>query len=484
MNRQGGAFGLALVVALTAGAGVWGWSQTQDHFPHLTHQRLFPTCEGCHQVEPAGVTFPSPDFCAQCHNGEIVDKINWTGPAHPPSNLKFNHSQVLAAKKAALGVDFPCSGCHVPQGAQRMDVKRAVVSGCMQCHAPNEEHYVGAPCKTCHIPIWQAKAFSVTELETFPIPSDHADDFLLKHGALAQKNVERCSVCHARQLCSSCHVNAPSVPQIQALQPDPRVAEIAAGLKITYPVPSSHQKRGWLEKHGGTARAGTATCAVCHTRDSCETCHVEPAPAPVQHLPPAPKPKKEGGGQERGPGVQLQRRPPSSHVPTWLETHRSRAAGATAECQVCHTRGQCVSCHTGSEALARPGRDAARYHPANWMQKHSTAAFNRDVECASCHNTEAFCRSCHVTQGLGSKGRIDTGFHDQNPAWIFGHGKAARQGLESCASCHAQRDCLECHSALGGRRFNPHGPGFDPERLKSKNPGLCLTCHRPSILDQ
>ena len=41
---------------------------------------------------------------------------------------------------------------------------------------------------------------------------------------------------------------------------------------------------------------------------------------------------------------------------------------------------------------------------------------------------------------------------DANPAFLLGHGKAARQELETCVSCHVERDCLTCHAAVGGRR--------------------------------
>jgi hypothetical protein len=69
------------------------------------------------------------------------------------------------------------------------------------------------------------------------------------------------------------------------------------------------------------------------------------------------------------------------------------------------------------------------------------------------------------------------GFHDAKQAFFLNHGQAARQNLESCVACHAESDCLTCHSALGGRRFNPHGPGFDPETLKRKNSQACTVCH-------
>jgi hypothetical protein len=73
------------------------------------------------------------------------------------------------------------------------------------------------------------------------------------------------------------------------------------------------------------------------------------------------------------------------------------------------------------------------------------------------------------------------GFHDGKQFFLAGHGQAARQSLETCVGCHTERDCLTCHSAQGGRRFNPHGPGFDGARLKRKNPEMCTACHGVSI---
>ena len=77
-----------------------------------------------------------------------------------------------------------------------------------------------------------------------------------------------------------------------------------------------------------------------------------------------------------------------------------------------------------------------------------------------------------------SVGGLDSRYHDAKQSFSVGHGQAARQNLESCVSCHAERDCVSCHSATGGRRYNPHGPGFDAERLRRKNPEMCLACHR------
>jgi hypothetical protein len=251
---------------------------------------------------------------------------------------------------------------------------------------------------------------SVAQTGQMPKPDNHQiAEFLLEHGGQAQQNIQMCGVCHARDYCSGCHVNAQDVPAIQALEPSSEVADYVA-------------RKIW------------------------------PAPA--------------------------------SHTPFWLDNHKAAAAGATETCTTCHVvEQQCQSCHLGSETLER-SKDATyrtgvdTYHPLNFMQQHSAAAFNQETECASCHNPEVFCRSCHASLGAASRdGRTDTGFHNESPNFQFGHGQAARQGLESCAACHAQQDCLACHSAKAGRNINPHGPDFDAKHLQDKNKGFCLLCH-------
>ena len=139
------------------------------------------------------------------------------------------------------------------------------------------------------------------------------------------------------------------------------------------------------------------------------------------------------------------------------------------------SRGNRRGCH-------RP--DAARasgYHPVGVLARHPAAAYNRETSCGDCHNTAGFCTSCHVRAGVVARGALRPGYHDASPTFIVGHGTAARQNLESCVSCHVERDCLTCHSALGGRHFSPHGPGFDAARLKRKNPEVCTACHGVNI---
>jgi hypothetical protein len=125
----------------------------------------------------------------------------------------------------------------------------------------------------------------------------------------------------------------------------------------------------------------------------------------------------------------------------------------------------------------------AEYHPANFVQRHASAAYGRRLECSNCHDSGSFCRDCHERVGMQSVGRLQAGFHDAQPLWVFNHGKPARQALESCASCHKQNDCLQCHSTLGSFRVNPHGSGFDAKRVQSRNARICLACHLSNPLE-
>ena len=125
--------------------------------------------------------------------------------------------------------------------------------------------------------------------------------------------------------------------------------------------------------------------------------------------------------------------------------------------------------------ISRP--DRAEFHPENYLERHASNSWGRQLDCQNCHDTGAFCRACHEQRGMIAIGRLGGGFHDAQPNWLLNHGRAARQGLESCASCHTQRNCTQCHSETGAFRISPHGPGFDAERMIARNPRVCFSCH-------
>jgi hypothetical protein len=320
----------------------------------------------------------------------------------------------------------------------------------------------------------EVRRLTASDVAGFPVPLSHqVPSFRFEgHGNLAVLDRPdggevintSCATCHARNFCANCHVNATEIAAIQALAPDER----SLVHRFTFDAPPSHAAPSFASAHGRDATRDPQRCATCHTRPSCTACHVDPLPRAVAALPdPSP---------ERAVGAQVARLAPASHTNLFREGHGSEAAAAPRSCSTCHVRQDCLSCHR-----AENGRQDG-YHPGNFLTRHPTAAYTRQVSCSDCHNTQQFCASCHQQAGLGGGNTLGGAtYHDGKAAFFVGHGQAARQSLESCVSCHAERDCTACHSALGGRRFSPHGPGFDAERMRRRNPEMCMACHGRAI---
>jgi len=487
----------------------------QDRFQHAKHAKLFPSCLTCHAgvVETGQAMWPEAAQCTTCHDGTVVARVTWEPRSAPRAgNLRFTHAAhataVMAKKPADSALTRNCAACHNERGAPRMAVRNAVVGQCIDCHGFTAPH-VDLPseaCATCHVPLSEAPGLTREDVARFEKPRSHdAPAFLFGgHGREARGPgppgtppaiAASCATCHAQNFCVACHVNAPEVPEIRALKIDARVPTYAASL----PAPPSHASPAFLRAHGRDAERAAATCATCHTRESCLTCHVSTVPRVIASLPSA--------GDGRASGVHLVRSPPPSHTSDFTDRHGSEASARPATCESCHVRAQCLDCHrpAGSappeaqrpvtDAAQRPGAaqapgvqrsSASRrsgYHPASFLTRHPSSAYAREANCSDCHNPAQFCQSCHQQSGLVATSRIgQAGYHDAFRGFSLGHGQAARQSLESCASCHAERDCTACHSAVaGGFRFNPHGPGFNRERARSKNPTLCIACHGRTI---
>ena len=459
---------LLLCLALASGAAALAVTRHQQ-FPHERHARLFPLCTGCHEgvpTEDRTQFFPAPQLCSGCHNGTQARPVSWSGPTTHESNLRFSHQE----HEANTGGDLECSACHTKEAADRMAVEHAVADRCFACHEGG--HLVDAPCQQCHVPLGQTR-LAVTRIERLPRPPSHEQaDFLESvHGRLAPSNIQQCAVCHTRERCAACHVDAASRAEVIAM---PAAAEQLAlpAMTARYFVPDSHTRPDWIETHGKDAR-NVASCSSCHTRESCATCHAVHAPKAVQALP-----ARAGVTAQ---GVRTTRRAPASHAaPLFEQRHSTLAAAKGQTCTSCHTRTQCEQCHNA----ALVGRNVSNtksarsdFHPGNFLQRHASAAYGRNLECSNCHEASRFCRDCHERTGMGTSGRLQAGFHDAQPFWLLNHAKPARQGLESCTTCHKQTDCLQCHSTIGAFRVSPHGPGFDAKRVQSKNARICFACH-------
>ena len=479
--------GVVALVALCAGAVMaapWAARMLQEGFPHEEHASLFPLCTTCHAgvVEAGAAMWPEPASCASCHDGTVEPRVDWAPRTTPRgNNLRFAHDThdraVTAKTPADSGQIRECASCHTQPGAPRMAVHHAVAGQCIDCHGLTGPHVdvASEACATCHVRLTDAPALTREDIAAFPEPASHdAPDFLSRGHGLAAKGPDpsgpraiaaSCATCHSRNLCLSCHVDAPESPAIAALEPDERPPVLAS----TLPVPASHMTAGFLRSHGRDAQRDVASCATCHTRESCAACHTGAAPSVVARL--------HAQGPGRAAGAQVVRAPPASHTVEFREGHGPEANARPMTCEGCHSRSMCLDCH-------RPeGARNTAYHPQNFLTRHPSAAYTRDASCSTCHNPAQFCQSCHQQSGLVANSRLGlAGYHDAFRGFSLGHGQAARQSLESCAGCHAERDCTACHSAVGGGfRFSPHGPGFDADRLRSKNPSLCVACHGRAI---
>ena len=500
MKRHARVVGLFALMTLGGASSVArAQADSLRGFPHAKHVRLFPTCDGCHAGIAAGNaarSFPARALCATCHNGSIQPRVSWAGYVSRGAGLLvFSHPAHVAKAK-----DATCATCHaLADTSQWMNVGRAAPERCLACHAHRASAHLAVDnnCATCHRPLTAASALSEENVAALPRPPSHDDkNFLTTHGTSAKTSTVSCAICHARESCQRCHVGGAQTAAIATLAPDARVARLQRGKAAVYATPADHRTTQFALTHGTPARDGAQRCAICHARESCETCHTgEGARDVLRQIPSA----REGGA----PGVQLRREtpvrapaspPPASFFSRWISrlgsvtqtrdttfrvrvhpadfvrTHRQVAASGELQCSSCHAQRYCTDCHAGE-------RVTRRYHPANFLATHAPQAYGRETDCTSCHSTEAFCRSCHRQAGLAAKTNArSVVFHNAQPLWLLQHGQAARQDLNACATCHQQTYCMQCHSDLGSR-INPHGPGFNAARMASKNPQLCLMCH-------
>lgn len=511
-------------VALVGSASI-AWSRTtsdERRFPHRVHEKLFPTCTGCHagiaEGNPA-TAFPAPEACAGCHNGTDAKRVTWDKPIHTPSNLAFEHLRHSRSTQRA-GDSLDCLTCHgvgSDAGARPwMVVQRAPPAQCTTCHAHRAVTHLAAEakCETCHVPLTRAVALTDSAVAAISKPPSHESaTWIAAHRQTPSTELTRCAVCHSQESCARCHVNAGTLVAVTALGSDARVARMVRGRAPSYPIPASHGSRAFATAHGSVAKTSIATCANCHAQQSCFTCHLGPLGAQVIAKLPRTTPGGATGVQLRGATPMLappvlepqaghlskgavspaviavaQQSVPSGasaarttvdttkptlvtvHTPDFARAHGSAAASGALNCAGCHQQRFCTSCHQGS--------GERRYHQFNFVARHASNAYARETSCTSCHNTETFCRACHVQNGLAgaTTNRRVGAAHGAQALWLLQHGQAARQGLQSCAGCHQQTDCLRCHSTVT-QRVNPHGPNFDARQMQSRSKIVCGYCH-------
>ena len=457
------------IVALLATNSLFGFGQERaEPFPHRKHARVFPVCEGCHAGIVSGVdsaVFPAADDCRRCHDGQREKTVSWERRSTPRiSNLTFSH---LRHRQDAARDTVTCLTCHAASTPpERMVVAGPDPSLCIGCHAHRNDIHLSptAKCRTCHAVLTEARQLSSERIGRFPEPAWHdAPQFVFDHGRVEGQQSASCGVCHARESCERCHANAERVPLIASLARDRRVASLAMAKRAEYPTPASHTA-DWPASHGADALKSTSSCANCHTRSSCETCHAEGNGTSRDAILSLP-----GPGVREGLGVPVASLRRAVHAADIRQRHGVLAASSGMNCIQCHSEATCAACHAGNESK--------RFHASNFVERHAVDVFASSADCQSCHNTERFCRDCHARSGIAADARMKAAFHTGKANWVLSHGQAARTGMESCASCHRQSDCVRCHSASGGWGVNPHRSGYAASALAERNSAACRWCH-------
>lgn len=349
----------------------------------------------------------------------------WSPVVYPLQRLPltFSHARHLARAT-------PCAACHPQAASSRSAVDNLLPTEaqCRPCHAidraaPDAVASPPVACRACHPGYTPGAPVARVYVTPPPLKFDHS--------------------AHAKAPCETCHGDLRRVD-----------------LATTQHLPTM------------------ATCLSCHKDGGderrCADCHLA-----------------RRGGQletrfEHGDLVPRHTGMGDAHGPGFAEHHTQEARQVGATCTACHDRSECVACHQG---VVKP----LEFHPGNYLLTHAVEARRGKPDCSACHRAQSFCVGCHERSGLGTRG--DTQFDAADPDRAFhpagwasrgagpnAHALEARRNITSCASCHRENDCLDCHSAEpGGLRASPHPRGWRGsarcQALDRGNRRMCTRCH-------
>jgi hypothetical protein len=222
--------------------------------------------------------------CRGCHAPEQLEQSVVVAKSYPA--IRFSH--------AAHRVN--CTTCHSEHS------KLPRMADCADCHESSRQVSAAfrmSNCGTCHLETTKPGVV-LTSFSRNVRPASHNGAFRVHHEDAASAAGANCFACHqnmvasssARNQCVSCH----------------------STMK-----PVSHTARWQDSIHGKYAALDRATCATCHTSESCSRCHNE---LPRSHV---PLPLFKAGG------------------------HATLAMMDTRSCFTCHTyQNTCSTCHVNS----------------------------------------------------------------------------------------------------------------------------------------
>lgn len=153
--------------------------------------------------------------------------------------------------------------------------------------------------------------------------------------------------------------------------------------------------------------------------------------------------------------------------------HPVPVSAGHAACMTCHEHAEqqadakCSTCHLD---LKRYGlKPVAEFtHQGDFVKRHGIAARAEGASCATCHEQNS-CLDCHARTAMAAPNvvmpdRPDRSFIHRND-FTSRHAIEARSDPASCKRCHATSSCEQCHTAqnvspASANPRNPHPPGF------------------------
>lgn len=343
------------------------------------------------------------------------------------TSIKFSHQ--FHVKDAGVA----CADCHDKAATSKLSSDNLISKheNCQSCH----EEQLKADCTFCHTSGDQTtyKASQIKRELVFSHESHIKDrniqcetchkDMNPADGSISMPIMATCNTCHndvkATNACETCHTD------LSALRP------------------KEHNRTDFVREHKRIARLSDATCASCHTQESCIDCH-------------------NGSDLQKVdvPGKDLV----SARAPRLTENDRGQ------------------------------GQRLTKVHDLNFRFTHGIAAAGKTADCQTCHNQQTFCGTCHAAGGNVNQIKFKPTTHSEAGFVMLGvgsgggkHASLARRNIESCASCHdaqgADPTCTTCHMDPDGIKGNDpksHARGFmvGTNGEWHSDPGsTCFTCH-------
>jgi hypothetical protein len=209
--------------------------------------------------------------------------------------------------------------------------------------------------------------------------------------------------------------------------------------------------------HGGQKAEGN--CGFCHTAPDAPRTYARREPRlrldHVAHLERVDQDCTACHTKAKKAGAFERVTPPMSAC---MECHEHRRQYAEARCEVCHVDMQ--------RYALRPV--TAFSHEGNFLKDHERAARASAASCAQCHE-QSFCAECHastlaVRPEVKLVERVDRRFIHVGD-FLGRHAMESRADSTTCRKCHGGSFCDSCHrvqglSAASQRTMKPHPEGF------------------------